>query len=100
MHHLKLVRNLPICPRANGLYHTTPVRLDTFMHSTAAPPLYSNSPFVLENEASYQRWRQWKLDGYPLTAEELIVEVTDPRRLSRAEIAEMLRICRKTNMVI
>ena len=69
------------------------------MHSTAAPPL-SNSPFLLENEASYQGWRQWKLDDYPLTAEELIVEVTDPRRLSRAEIAEMLRICRKTNMVI
>ena len=69
------------------------------MHSTA-PSLYSHSPFLLENEVSYQRWRHGKLNDYPVTTEDLIVEVTDPRRLSAAEIAEMLRICHKTNMVI
>lgn len=59
-----------------------------------------HNPFLLENEAAYQRWRYCKLRDYPATTEELIVEVTDPRRLSTAEVAEMLRICRKTNMVI
>lgn len=70
------------------------------MYNPVALSFSSHSPFLLENEASYQRWRQWKLEDYPVTTEELIVEVADPRRLSAIEIAEMLRVCRKTNMVI
>lgn len=58
------------------------------------------SPFAPENEASYRRWRDWKLAGYPLEVTALVVEVGDPRRLEPAEAEEMARICRKTNMVI
>lgn len=58
------------------------------------------SPFAPENEASYRRWRDRKLEGYPLEATVLMVEVGDPRRLEPAEAEEMVRICRKTNMVI
>ncbi len=58
------------------------------------------SLFSLGDDAAYQRWRAWKLDGYPARAEDLIVEVGDPRELTQAEQAEMRRVCAKTNMVI
>ncbi|TNF84892.1 MAG: taurine catabolism dioxygenase TauD [Gammaproteobacteria bacterium] len=57
-------------------------------------------PFRLDDGDAYRRWRDRKLRDYPARADELIVEVADPRSLSQAEAAEMLRICRKTNMVV
>ena len=70
------------------------------MYRSTVLPFCSHNPFLLENDASYQYWRHWKLNDYPTTTEELIVEVVDPRQLSTAEAAEMLRICRKINMAI
>ena len=58
------------------------------------------SPFYVENEAAYQRWRAAKLERYPATAEELVVPVDNPLLLTDAEAEAMLSICRKTNMVI
>ena len=58
------------------------------------------NPFSLENNAAYRRWRERKLESYPATAEELIVEVADPRALTDAEADAILRICRKTNMAL
>jgi alpha-ketoglutarate-dependent taurine dioxygenase len=58
------------------------------------------SPFYVENEAAYQRWRAAKLERYPVTAEELVVPVDNPMLLTDAEAEAMLSICRKTNMVI
>jgi len=60
----------------------------------------SESPFSLENDAAYRRWRDTKLAGYPARAAELVVAVDDPRRLTAPERAELLRVCRKTNMVV
>jgi len=59
-----------------------------------------SSPFYVENEAAYQRWRAAKLDRYPVTAEELVVPVDNPLWLTDAEAEAMRSICRKTNMVI
>lgn len=59
-----------------------------------------SSPFYVENEAAYQRWRAAKLERYPATAEELVVPVDNPLSLTDAEAGAMLGICRKTNMVI
>ncbi|TAM47963.1 MAG: taurine catabolism dioxygenase TauD [Gammaproteobacteria bacterium] len=58
------------------------------------------SPFALENEALYQRWRAWKLENYPARAEDAAVEVQDPRALTLAEADRILSVCRKANMVI
>lgn len=58
------------------------------------------SPFLLDNEALYQHWREQKLQNYPLYLEELIVEINDPRHLTDAEHQAMLERCRKANMVI
>lgn len=71
--------------------------------SNSAKALRSNTrenPFVLENETAYRRWREYKLDGYPVAAEALIVEVKDARALTEAEAAAISRVCLKTNMAI
>jgi hypothetical protein len=71
--------------------------------SKSAKVLCSNTrenPFALENETAYRRWREYKLDGYPVAAEALIVEVKDARTLTEAEAAAILRVCLKTNMAI
>ena len=58
------------------------------------------SPFRLDNEAAYLRWRESKLQGYPLQTDELIVEVNDPRALTSAERLAILQRCASTNMAI
>ena len=60
----------------------------------------ADSPFSLDNEAAYRRWRETKLNAYPTTAEALVVELKDPRELTTAEVQAMVRVCRKTNMVV
>ncbi len=58
------------------------------------------SPFLLENESAYQAWRNRKLENYPASAAQLIVEVGDPRKPTPVEYAAIMQICRKTNMAI
>lgn len=58
------------------------------------------SPFALTDSVLYQRWRDQKLADYPQQISDLVVQVNDPRRLSKAEYQAMLRCLRKTNMVI
>jgi hypothetical protein len=58
------------------------------------------SPFSLDNEKAYQAWREIKLENYPETAEELIVEINDPMALTTAEFETMQRLIAKTNMVV
>ena len=58
------------------------------------------APFELDNESGYLAWREQKLHAYPENIEELIVEVSDPARLTKAEHAAIHARCRKTNMAI
>lgn len=59
-----------------------------------------SSPFSLDNDDLYQRWRDQKLNGYPTSLGELLVELDDPRTLSDSEYAALLQRCRKTNMAL
>ncbi|MEN8170013.1 MAG: TauD/TfdA family dioxygenase [Pseudomonadota bacterium] len=59
-----------------------------------------NTPFSLDNNTAYREWREWKLKQSAEGIEELIVEVNDPRQLSDAEHATLLRTIRHNNMVI
>ncbi|MBS4098711.1 MAG: TauD/TfdA family dioxygenase [Sulfuricella sp.] len=59
-----------------------------------------NSPFSLENQETYLRWRDLKLADYPTSPAQIVVEVDDPRRLSDAEYQAILERCRKTNMAV
>ena len=56
--------------------------------------------FDLNNTDAYQRWREHKLDRAITDTGELIVEIRDPRALTKAEHAALLERCRRSNMVI
>jgi hypothetical protein len=60
----------------------------------------TRSPFALDDDASYRRWRDWKLARAPAGAQALIVEVGDPARLSAAEHAAIVERCRVSNMAV
>jgi hypothetical protein len=63
-----------------------------------APLPIAANPFDLADDATYGRWRQWKLDIAPRRAEDLLVAVGDPRQLSESETAALAARCRKANM--
>jgi hypothetical protein len=58
------------------------------------------NPFDLVEEAAYRRWREHKLAAYPARLEDLLVQVNDPRRVTRAERHAILERCAKANMAI
>jgi alpha-ketoglutarate-dependent taurine dioxygenase len=55
---------------------------------------------VLTRSDSYQRWRERKLAAYPRRAEDLIVEVRDPRNLTDSEAARLRERCAVANMAV
>jgi len=59
-----------------------------------------SSPFSLDNNDLYHRWRDQKLKGYPKGLGDLLVEINDPRTLTDSEHAALLQRCRKTNMAL
>lgn len=58
------------------------------------------SPFLLDDESLYQRWREQKLLNYPEHLGDLIVQVNDPHNLTNTEYRAILSRCRKTNMAV
>lgn len=58
------------------------------------------SPFDLDQPEAYARWRAAKLATHPRRAEDLIVDVADPRRLTTAERAALLDRCARANMAV
>ena len=59
-----------------------------------------SGPFGLADERAYQRWREWKLTDYPRDAEELIVSIGNPFRLSAQEHQALLDRCQKANAAL
>ena len=70
------------------------------MPSISALPTLSAPPFAPDDTQAYQRWRERKLAGYPRSAEDLIVEVRDPRDLRDSEVDALKRVCRAANMAV
>ncbi|OOZ40330.1 taurine catabolism dioxygenase TauD [Solemya pervernicosa gill symbiont] len=64
------------------------------------PEIPSDSPFSLASSEHYNRWRDAKLENYPTSLEQLVVQVANPRALTDAEYQAMLARLRQTNMVI
>ncbi|MGA8863616.1 MAG: TauD/TfdA family dioxygenase [Gallionella sp.] len=58
------------------------------------------NPFDLDNTDAYQQWREQKLAHAITDTNELIVEISDPRNLTKAEHAALLERCRRSNMAI
>ena len=63
-------------------------------------PTVVSSPFSLDNDDLYQRWRDQKLKDYPRNLGDLLVEINDPRTLTDSEHAALLARCRKANMAL
>ena len=59
-----------------------------------------NTPFDLNDTASYLHWRERKLANEPKSLDELIVEVRDPRTLTPNEHAALAEHIRHCNMAI
>ncbi|MDO9196515.1 TauD/TfdA family dioxygenase [Rhodoferax sp.] len=59
-----------------------------------------STPFDLDAHAAYQRWREAKRASHPLRAQDLVVDVADPRALSAAEKQALLQRCAAANMAI
>jgi alpha-ketoglutarate-dependent taurine dioxygenase len=57
------------------------------------------TPFSLDNEAAYAAWREAKLADLP-GRDDIVVEVADPRGLTRAEEAAIRDRCRRWNMAV
>jgi hypothetical protein len=53
------------------------------------------SPFLLENRDHYRYWRDKKLQNYPTSVSDLLVEIDDPSRLTHSEYEALLSRCRK-----
>ncbi|MFO1218308.1 MAG: TauD/TfdA family dioxygenase [Burkholderiaceae bacterium] len=64
------------------------------------PALVRGSPFDLDDDDSYRRWRAGKLAARVRRADELIVDVADPERLEDAEREAILQRCAAWNMAI
>src|SRR5674476_36226 len=58
------------------------------------------NPFKLDNHTAYLRWRDHKLARAITDTNELIVEIKDPRALTKTEHAALLERCRRSNMVV
>lgn len=58
------------------------------------------TPFQLTNDTLYQEWRDTKLQDYPSSTTELLVELDDPRQLSDEEYDALLSRIRKSNMAL
>ncbi len=54
----------------------------------------------LDDEAGYARWREWKLRHQPVTLDEILVEITDPTRLTQAEEQALWTRIRCCNMAV
>ncbi len=59
-----------------------------------------NSPFSLNNESLYKHWRDKKLLEHPRSIADLLVEISDPRSLSKGEYKALLDLTQQANMAI
>lgn len=58
------------------------------------------SPFDVDDDGAYRRWRDAKWASQPAQVDDLVVDVADPRRLSPAERSALLQRCSRSNMAI
>jgi len=59
-----------------------------------------SNPFDLNDNEAYRRWRERKLEDYPTSLEQLVVEIDDPRQLTPAEYEALARRIAKANMAV
>ena len=63
-------------------------------------PAHTASPYDLGDDTAYRCWRAHKLAQRPVSADELIVDVADPRALQPAERSALLDLLARCNMAV
>lgn len=56
--------------------------------------------FDLSNDRAYAAWRERKIANFPVSLNELIVDVSDPQYLIEAEITAIRKACSRANMAL
>lgn len=59
-----------------------------------------SNPFDVNDDGAYAQWREQKLQDYPTSLGDIVVEVNDPRHLTGTERSKLAEILRKTNMAV
>lgn len=59
-----------------------------------------NNPFDLGNDLAYQHWREWKLDNYPISINEISVVIDNLNEILPEEVSQIVKVVGKTNMAI
>ncbi len=85
-----------VSPAQHHLYKVPRVTKGTDVRTLAAAEALLN----LDDDDSFARWRDAKLQAYPASAGELMVEVKDPARLSGAEFDALKARIAKANMAL
>lgn len=60
----------------------------------------TTSPFNINDLETYQAWRKKKLSAYPLAAECLFTDITDPENPTSKELASLRQTCRLYNLAL
>ena len=74
--------------------------IETTPTVVAGPSTAGRGPFDLGDDATYRRWRAWKLEHRARGVADLVVEVRDPRALSAAERTALLGRIARSNMAL
>lgn len=61
---------------------------------------HQGNPFYLDNEKACQLWREIKLENYPETIADIIVEINNPAALTNAEFNAIQTRLLTTNMAV
>lgn len=59
-----------------------------------------SDPFNLIDDSSYKIWRERKIATAPRSFDELVIEVNNPRALTKAERAALIKRCQTANLAI
>jgi len=65
-----------------------------------APDRAADQSTQRDSDRAYHAWREHKLTTAPTSLDELVVELSDPRRLTAAEHTAILDRCQRANMAI
>ena len=68
--------------------------------AAARPTPLAGSPFSLDDDVAYQRWRAAKLAARPTGLDELVVDIGQPRALKAHERAALLDRLSRCNLVV
>lgn len=58
------------------------------------------SPFDVNDQSAYLGWREKKIEAYPVTAADLVVEVKDPLHMTASEQDAIRQRCASANMAV